>query len=409
MERYTLWERLRRVNPLLGDGLLALLVFLVSVLTGSSYFSGLGRVEIRFFAGSDQDPAYLIFSNDGVQAHLGEGWPALALIAAACAPLVWRRRAPILTLALTSAAAIAYQLLGYADGLVGFPLVVAAYTAAAHRNRTVVLAAALPLTLAAALSILLVGSGDRGSLEAVAILLLLVGLPILFGRIAYNRRRRSRRDLERAASDAVGSERARIARELHDVVAHAMGVMVVQAGAGRVTIERDPAEAAAAFQRIEETGRTGLAEMRRLVGILQREEEAAALVPQPGLDQLDELFDRMRETGLPVEAEVELAPGSLPLGVDLTAYRVVQEALTNALKHGGGARARVTLRFDDHALEVEVSDDGRGPPPDGSRTQGHGLIGMRERVALFGGTLETGERPGGGFVVRARIPLVEPT
>jgi signal transduction histidine kinase len=405
VERLTLWERLRLVNPYVWDGLLAVAVFLGSVLAGSSFFTSEQGLEIRFFGGGGgHEPPSILISEEGIQAHLGgTQWP-LVLIAAACAPLVWRRRAPIGVLVAAAIAASAYPLLGYVDGLTGFALAVATYTAAAHRDRGLVLAAALPISLAAALVILLVNSDPRGPVELLVSLIFLVGIPLLFGRIAFNRRRRIQRDLERAARDAVSEERARIARELHDVVAHAMGVMVVQAGAARVVIERDPASTSDALQRIEDTGRTGLAEMRRLVGILETD-DWAALEPQPGLDQLDELLQRMRVTGLPIEATVEGTPRRLSPGVDLTAYRVVQEALTNALKHGAGAHARVVLRWGDDALELEIADNGRGPPPDGMQTPGHGLIGMRERVTLFGGSLETGERPGGGFLVRARIPL----
>ena len=405
MERPTAWERLRRVDPYVWDGLLAVAVLVGSVLAGSSFFSSPDGLKIRFFGGGGGDVPSILFSEGGVGVHLGSTqWP-LVLIAAACVPLVWRRRAPIIALAVTAVAAVAYPLAGYIDGLTAFALAVAAYTAAAHRDRGLVLTVALPIALAAALIILLVNSDPRGPLELTVSLVFLVGMPFLFGRIAFNRRRRLERDLERAARDAVTAERTRISRELHDVVAHAMGVMVVQAGAARVIIDRDAAGAAAAMQRIEDTGRTGLVEMRRLVVILEADEEAAALGPQPGLDHLDELLGTMRETGLAVEAKVEGTPRHVPPGVDLTAYRVVQESLTNALKHAGPARARVVLRFDHHALEVEVVDDGMGPPPAGDHQPGRGLIGMRERVALFGGSLHTGPRPGGGFAVRARIPL----
>jgi signal transduction histidine kinase len=405
VERPTAWERLRRVNPYVWDGLLAAAVFVGSVLAGSSFSSSPEGLEIRFFGGGGGDVPSILFSEGGVSVHLGSTqWP-LVLIAAACLPLVWRRRAPITVLVLTAVAAAAYPFAGFVDGLTSFALVVAAYTAAAYRDRGLVLAAALPITLAGALASLLVNSEPRGLAETLVSLIFLVGMPFLFGRIAFNRRRRIQRDLARAGRDAVVGERARISRELHDVVAHAMGVMVVQAGAARVIIDRDPASTAAALQRIEDTGRAGLAEMRRLVGILEADEEGAALGPQPGLDQLEELLGTMRETGLPVEAKVEGTPRRLPPGVDLTAYRVVQEALTNALKHAGPAQARVVLRFDDDALEVEIADDGVGPLPAGDHQPGRGLIGMRERVALFGGSLETGARPGRGFVVRARIPL----
>src|SRR3712207_4404448 len=217
-------------------------------------------------------------------------------------------------------------------------------------------------------------------------------LPILIGRMTFNRRRRIVRDREVAAREAVTAERAAIARELHDVVAHHMSVMVVQAGAARTVVGADPEAAADALRQIEASGRTGLAEMRRLLEVLKADGASGERTPQPGLAQLDDLLASMRATGLPVEAVVEGEPRPLPPGVDLSAYRIVQEALTNALRHAGGASARVLLRYEPDALEIEVVDDGRGSV-DGSEG-GHGLIGMRERVQLFGGDLTTGSAPG---------------
>jgi signal transduction histidine kinase len=225
--------------------------------------------------------------------------------------------------------------------------------------------------------------------------------------MTFNRRRRVVRDRELAARDAVAAERAAIARELHDVVAHHMSVMVVQAGAARAVGDFDPAAASDALRQIESSGRTGLAEMRRLLGILKAEDDGDGRTPQPGLADLGELLDAMRATGLAVEAVVEGSSRSLPPGVDLSAYRIVQEALTNALRHAGGASARVLVRYEPNALELEIADDGPGPP-DGAPTRGHGLIGMRERAQLFGGAFEAGPRPGGGFLVRARLPFEAP-
>ncbi len=234
-----------------------------------------------------------------------------------------------------------------------------------------------------------------------------VGVPFAIGRIVWNRRRRLDRERELAAKDAVALERSRIARELHDVVAHSMSVMVVQAGAARSVLRRDPEGAERALRSIEESGRTGLAELRRLLAA--GGEAEPSLAPQPGVDRLDELLERMRATGLDVELVVEGQPRPLATSVDLSTYRIVQEALTNALKHGGdGVHARVGLRYDDGEITVEVVDDGRGPGTGDVDGGGRGLIGMRERVAFVGGDLETGARPGGGFVVRARIPLDAP-
>ena len=181
---------------------------------------------------------------------------------------------------------------------------------------------------------------------------------------------------------------------------------MVQAGAGRRVIDRDRTAATEAFRRIEDTGRTGLAEMRRLLGILRTHTEVPTLLPQPGLERLDELLETMRGAGLRVQATVEGASQTLPPGADLTAFRVVQEALTNTLRHAAASRADVSLRFVDGVLEIEVADDGRGPPHEGV-VPGRGRVGMHERLILFGGSLETGGRLGGGFVVRARVPLTE--
>jgi signal transduction histidine kinase len=391
VERLTTWERLRGVNPYVWDALLALVVFGVSVLAGSSISDG----------SSSPVGEPIPESRLRIAFHAGTG--ALLIIAAACAPLVWRRRAPLTTLCATSIAVAVYQLGGFPDGLVAFPLIVAAYSVAAHRERGPHLVVAFFVTLAAGLMLAFLASDPRGRIE-VSFILLVTTLPMLFGRIAFNRRRRIERDRERAARDAVSEERGRIAREMHDAVAHAMTVMVVQAGGARSVIDRDPAGAVDALRRIEDTGRSGLGEMRRLIGVLAPNGEVP-IEPQPGLDRLDELLDTMRATGLPVETVVEGEPRGLPPGVDLTAYRLVQEALTNALKHAGDAHASVVLRYRDDALELEVADDGRGTPV--TDAGGRGLVGMRERIALFGGSLETGPRPGGGFSVRARIPTAE--
>jgi signal transduction histidine kinase len=394
VERLTAWERIRRVNPYVWDGLLAVGVFGLALLLEILFLSPQGHCidEAGHVA-----PCFRIDAG-------GRG-----LLALACAPLVWRRRAPMAALAATSIAIVLLQVRDYPTDFAGIAFVVAAYSAAAYRARLLVLTLALPIAIGAAAAVFLIDAPpDRGPAEIVFDISALVGLPMVFGRFEFNRRRRNERDLDRAARDAVAGERGRISRELHDVVAHAMGVMVVQAGAARVVLDRDPEGAEAALRRIEDTGRTGLVEMRRLLEILETG-DGAARAPQPGLERLDDLLETMRASGLPVEAMWEGSPHDLPPGLDLTAYRVVQEALTNALKHAGPAHARVVLRYAGDSLEVEIADDGRGPPPEGAQAPGHGLIGMRERVALFGGSLETGARPGGGFVVRARIPLAEAT
>jgi signal transduction histidine kinase len=211
---------------------------------------------------------------------------------------------------------------------------------------------------------------------------------------------------EEAAMRAVAEERRRIAREMHDLVGHSVSVMVVQAGGARRILEKDPERAIEAAVRIEATGRSALAEMRRLLGLLGQDEGDAALAPQPTLADLGALVERARGAGLPVEVEVAGEPRPLPAGAEAAAYRVVQEALTNALKHAGAAPTEVHVTWGDEVLELVVADRGGGPGtlaalPSG----GHGILGMRERVKVYGGELAASPRPGGGFVVRARIPL----
>jgi signal transduction histidine kinase len=205
-------------------------------------------------------------------------------------------------------------------------------------------------------------------------------------------------ELARAAVD----ERRRIAREMHDVVAHSVSVMVVQAGGARRILARDPERAVDAAVHIEETGRAALVEMRRLLGMLGHHDDAAR-APQPTLAEVGALVRRSREAGQPVELTVLGEPRSLPAGIDLAAYRVVQEGLTNALRHANGAPTEITVRWAPDAIELGVAD--RGPGVGTGGDPGHGLVGMRERVRLYGGELWTGRRDGGGFEIRARIPL----
>jgi len=220
---------------------------------------------------------------------------------------------------------------------------------------------------------------------------------------AKERAARAEREREERARLAVSEERARIARELHDVVGHSVSVMTVQASAVRRLLEPDQERERAALLVVEQTGREALAEMRRMVGVLRRPEEAPALAPQPTLEQLERLIANAREAGLPVELRVEGEPVPLSAGVDLTAYRLVQEGLTNALKHARAAQAEVLVRYTDGHVELTVSDDGPGGG-DGDKG-GHGLVGMRERVSVYGGELEAGPRPEGGYRLRARLPV----
>jgi signal transduction histidine kinase len=372
------WERLRRVDPRIWDALLAL---------------GVVAVGLLAFALRDQRP-------DEPPAALG-----FALVVVAGSSLAWRRRAPLTVATIVSAAVATASLLGYWPEFVAL-LWIAVYSAAAYTERHRLVRVLLPVALLTSVAISIGERWDRGLnwVEILSDLIVTFGVPILLGRMTFNRRRRIVRDREFATRQAVAAERAAIARELHDVVAHHMSVMVVQAGAARAVSASDPAATAEALRQIEASGRTGLTEMRRLLEVLKAEEDGNGRAPQPGLARMSELLDAMRASGLPVEAIVEGSPRPLPPGVDLSAYRIVQEALTNALRHAGGASARVVVRYDPGAVELEVADDGPGPPEDPEASGGHGLIGMRERVQLFGGELEAGPRPGGGFLLRARLP-----
>jgi signal transduction histidine kinase len=324
--------------------------------------------------------------------------------------LGWRRRAPLLVLAVgiaTSVVATAVPLLDAAT-TPAVALVVAAYSVGAHANglRAVIGVAGVGALIAA-------NAAADFSAGNVLFIAMILGGAWLAGRAMQYRRERERalerltvdleREREEKARAAVAEERVRIARELHDVVAHAISVIVLQARGGRRSLAADPEETREALDTIEATGSAALAEMRRLLGMLRTDDEEIALAPQPSLRYLDALAAQVRDAGLPVEVSIEGQPVELPPGVDLSAYRIVQEALTNALRHAGPATARVVVRYGDHDVELEIADTGVGVgPADGA---GHGLVGMRERVSLYGGKIEAGPRDGGGFAVRARLPL----
>jgi signal transduction histidine kinase len=216
---------------------------------------------------------------------------------------------------------------------------------------------------------------------------------------------RLRQERDERARIAVSDERSRIARELHDIVAHNVSTMVVQAGAGRRILERDPRRAGEALESIEGTGRQALVELRRLLGILRMDVGDLALAPQPSLEHVDSLVEHVRDSGLAVELTVRGRPRPLPSGIDVSAYRIIQEGLTNAIKHAGEARVDVVVSYGEEEVDVAVVDDGRGAPGDHPDHGGHGLVGMRERVALYKGTLEAGPRNGGGFAIHARLPI----
>jgi signal transduction histidine kinase len=229
---------------------------------------------------------------------------------------------------------------------------------------------------------------------------------LLIRRVLGDRERRARvaeRERDVAAREAVVEERARIARELHDVIAHHVSMIVMQAGAERRVLDGANASTREVLETVEQIGRSALTEMRRLLGML-RGDANEPLTPQPGLDDVPTLVGQLREAGLPVELHVDGERRELPVGIELSAYRIVQEALTNALKHAGEARATVHVRYGSDSLELEIADDGAGGITRASGG-GHGLVGMRERVALYGGRLDASRRAEGGFVVRVKLPI----
>jgi signal transduction histidine kinase len=249
---------------------------------------------------------------------------------------------------------------------------------------------------------------ENADLDMLALLILGGGLSL--AAFALERKTRGAAELEQRAirvelereqrtRAAVEAERARIARDLHDVIAHSVSVMTVQAGAARLLLPETPDRARVPLLAVEETGRQALAELRRLLGILRTEDGEPALAPQPGIGDLGGLLERVQRAGLPVELDVEGAPKALPPGIELAAYRIVQEALTSALEHSGAAGARVTVRYTRDALDLEIAHGGPGGRDNG------GLVAVRERVSVYGGELESGPRPGGGYAVRAHLPL----
>jgi MYXO-CTERM domain-containing protein len=317
--------------------------------------------------------------------------------------LAWRRRAPMPSLGAVCAVYATWTLIDTPAGsLLPFViLLVAVFTVAQHEPpRRALIGGAIGLA-----TIWLQIAVTDNDFANYAFTGFFVVAAWLAGRGFGSRDQRAdelERDREAKARAAVAEERARIARELHDVVAHSVSVIVIQSQAAQQSTERD-SEAGRALRSIEATGQEALTEMRRLLGLLRTDDEELALAPQPTLRHLDRLAESVRNAGLPVEVEVEGDAVALPPGVDLSAYRIVQEALTNALKHAGPARARVHVRYGTHELELEISDDGSSAVP--GNGGGHGLVGMRERVSVYGGVVESGSRPEGGYAIRVRLPL----
>ncbi|MGW3088171.1 sensor histidine kinase [Streptomyces sp. NPDC001108] len=345
-----------------------------------------------------------------------------------CTVVALRRRAPEKMLLLAIAMGVAQLVTGVKPGVMNFAMLVIVFTVATVGQRWAS-RLALACSLAAASLSKMRWPGEVPPVNWAEEVFIVVVLTVPFvlawvlgdsmrTRRAYFRQleeRAARLEREREAQSkvAVAAERARIARELHDVVAHNVSVMVVQADGAAYVMDAAPDQAKQALETISSTGRQALAEMRRLLGVLRTgdAQESGEYVPQPDVEQIQELIEQVRRTGLAVDFKVEGTPRPLPSGVELTAYRIVQEALTNTRKHGGpDAGASVRLLYFDDGLGLLVEDDGRGAAHElyedgGADGAGHGMIGMRERVGMVGGTLDAGPRPGGGFRISALLPL----
>jgi len=387
--------RLPRLDPLLADGLLALVA------------AGLSLAQLQGFP-SPRDRGAL----------------NVALVLLQTLPLVFRRRAPFPVFAVVAAATAVQGTLQLRGPLFAFlALNLAVYSLAVYGDhrlavRTVAVWACL---LTVRLGYLIATSWPQVAISGLSDVVddyVLLAAAWTLGEGVRQRRvhaaeledraARLEREREEKARQAATQERLRIARELHDVVAHSLSVIGIQAGAARLVLDADPhpTRAREAVAAIEATANHAMAEMRRALGILRATEPSGvALAPLPGLGQLPALLDQLRSAGLPVDLTVTGEPRPVATSIDLSLYRIVQEALTNALKHARATRAEVMVGYGAHDITVEVTDDGRGPPPSAARSQGAGTIGMRERVALFGGELQVGPRAQGGYAVRVCLPI----
>src|SRR3954451_22103399 len=348
----------------------------------------------------------------------GPAWVNAVGAVGSTLPIALRRRWPLGAVLAVGGAVVFQEALNgdllenTISPIVSYPLVVYGVAAYCERRRAFV---GLVVALVLVWVVVLIEDHSEGG-DFLFTALLVFG-PWLVGRIVAARGElamelrdkadRLEREQEKQAQLAVAHERARIARELHDVVAHNVSVMVVQSAAARRMIDHDASKAKDALASVEQTGRSALREMRRVVGMLGGRDEELSLAPQASVEELDWLIERAREAGLDVDLTIEGKKKRLESGVNLSAFRIVQEALRNTLKHAGPARAQVTLRYGDHDVEVDVSDNGSGvrAPADNGAVTGHGLLGMRERVAMLGGEIEAGYRKDGGFGVHAKLPL----
>ena len=330
------------------------------------------------------------------------------LVSAAALALIWRRRWPVAVLGVVFAATLVYFVIGYHDGPIWFPLIIAYFTAAVRGYRLAAIVTGIAGFLVFPWLDYLLRDGPAPSL--ISLIALAAWLLVLFGAAEIVRIRRERIDeaarmREEETLRRRGEERLRIARELHDALGHHLSLISVQSGVALHLSDSLPEQTRDSLTAIRDASKEALAELRSVLDILRQEGEAAPRFPGSTLARLDDLVGQAASAGLEVRTETEGNVRGLPYGVEAAAFRIVQEALTNVTKHAGRATAVVRLSYGDDDLTVSIEDDGRGPVAPVADGGGKGIVGMRERVAALGGQLEAGPRPGGGFVVRARLPV----
>lgn len=345
----------------------------------------------------------------------GPRWMLVAAVPLYTLPLLCRERWPLTAPLFVIAVQVATSFIDVPGGVredAGVVAYVFAFWAVAANNPLRTAVAGLGVGVAGVVVVTLedvrVVAEESWSVALIGALTWLAGAALRQRTIKVEAAERRAAALERdhrEASAAVAAERARIARELHDVVAHCVSVMTVQAGAARMVLGSDPQRAVAPLLAVEETGRQALGELRRLLGLLRAEATETGLVPQPGLEDLPALVETVRRAGLSVELSTEGTVRGLAPGLSLTAYRIVQEALTNTLKHAEAGQVWVRIGYDVTHVTIEVRDNGRGSVLERARHNGHGIAGMRERAAIYGGVLEAGPDPDGGYAVRGRLPI----
>ena len=396
------WGWIGRLTPRTFDRLLVAVLLFVGTINA--------LLDLRF---GERDPAYPFAARSGLAISIVVG---LSLLLVQVVPLLWRRSHPSLVLLLVGGAFGARVLLGFSPGIAGFGLLVAMYSVAAYEMRARRLAFLVVAGLGFVAGFVVFGVTGNPRSFAITIPSLFFVAAWLIGdylrtRRAYvaqleERAARLERERDQDRRLAADEERTRIARELHDVVAHDVSVIAIQAGAARAVQASKPEAAAQALGLIETTARETLIELNRLLGVLRGGNGATPdRSPQPGIGQLAGLVEELRAAGLEVDARIEGEAEPLPPALDLSAYRILQEATTNVLKHARAHRVDIRVRYSETMLALDIRDDGAGDGGDPASSSGHGLIGMRERVALFGGKLHAGRNRAGGFSVHARLPL----